>query len=349
MKAIIIILFFLTVLIPSGVKAVDWSRVIDLTGSWSFTVGDDSNWAKPTSKTDDWEKINVPGKWESYYPGYNGYAWYRKEFDIKVMPGNGALTLLLGKIDDVDEVFINGVKVGQTGSFFPDYRSAYDVERSYPIPDGLLKPGKNIIAVRVYDECLEGGMVSGRRIGIYFDNDSELVCLDLSGSWKFSVYRQRDFYKKEFDDKNWAEINVPGKWESQGYPSHNGYGWYRKQFILPSSMNNGTYYLVLGKIDDLDKVYLNGKLIGRTEDLPKYLEYNKSLAWQFYRAYPIPKGLLQRSNILAVEVYDNSGDGGIYEGPVGLADLVEAQALLYRKVENENNNVFWSVLKYIFD
>jgi sialate O-acetylesterase len=338
-----------TVLSPSELRAVDWSRVVNLEGSWFFTVGDDPNWAKPQVKTDDWDKIQVPGPWEGFYPGYNGFAWYRREFDVSVIPGNGQLTLFLGRIDDVDEVFVNGVKVGQTGTFLPEFVSAYNIERKYPLQVGLLKPGRNTIAVRVYDQGLEGGIVGGSRIGIFYDNDQELVRFDLSGTWKFSIYRERDFFKPDFNDKEWADIQVPANWEAQGFNNHDGFGWYRKQFIVPATLVNQDLYIVLGRIDDTDRVYLNGKQIGRTESLPMYRESSKSNAWRLYRAYSIPKGLLQRNNVLAVEVHDKYGDGGIYEGPIGRAAPNDAKLLLERKVDVYQFDSFWSVIRYIFD
>lgn len=349
MKTKLCLILLVAALSPIRLKAVDWSQVVDLTGKWLFTVGDDPDWSKPGIKADDWDMISVPGEWERHYPGYNGFAWYRREFDITVLPGNGRLTLFLGKIDDADEVFVNGIKVGQTGSFFPDFKSAYSVERIYQLPVGLLKPGRNLIAVRVYDELLDGGLLGGQRIGIYYDNDIDLLAFDLSGSWKFSIYRERNYYQEQFDDKNWSDVQVPGCWEDQGFKSHDGYGWYRKQFILPPNKLGEAYYLVLGRIDDNDKVYLNGRQLGRTEDLPQYYEYDKSLSWLLYRAYPIPEGVLKRINTIAVEVYDHGGDGGIYEGPIGLATPADAKELLGRHIESNYSQSFWSIFRYIFD
>jgi hypothetical protein len=347
-RIILILMVLTTVLSPLRLKAVDWSRVVDLEGSWYFTVGDNPSWSDPGVSTDDWDQIPVPCKWEEYYEGYNGYAWYRRNFEVKAFPPSNNLVLFMGQIDDVDEVFVNGVKVGQTGSFFPNYKSAWNVQRKYELPNGLLKQGKNTIAVRVYDEGLDGG-IRGGRIGIYFDNDVNLLSFNLSGKWKFSPYRERNCTSEKFDDSQWPEINVPGKWETQGYPGYDGYAWYRKKFTLPSDMQNQRLYIVLGKIDDMDKVYINGELIGQTEDLKRYREYNRSNSWRMYRAYPIPQGVLKEQNTIVVQVYDKYGDGGIYEGPVGLAQPEDARALLERETDDNSFNNFWSIIDYIFN
>jgi hypothetical protein len=331
-KILVIALF----VIPVSLKATDWSCVVNLSGSWYFSVGDDQTWASPKTDITEWDKIYVPGNWEEYYKGYNGYAWYRKNFDMHSYPEKGTLSLLLGKIDDVDEVFINGVKVGQTGGFFPNYHSAFDIDRIYKLPDGLLKPSGNVIAVRVYDEGQDGGIVSGNEIGIYYDNDNSLLSLDLSGNWKFSTYREPDVTEKSFDDDNWKTIMVPSSWESQGYTNHDGYGWYRKEFTFPQNKVREDLYLSMGKIDDLDKVYFNGKLIGRTEDLDCYNRFSRSDAWRMYRLYRIPEHLIEANNVIVVEVYDYQQRGGIYEGPIGLISHKNAH-----EIQERNEDEYW--------
>jgi hypothetical protein len=334
---IIKILPSLLLLLPVTLKAADWSCVANLSGSWYFSVGDDPQWANPQTNVSSWDKIYVPGEWEEYYKGYNGYGWYRKNFDIRSFPKDEEkLVLLLGKIDDVDEVFVNGTKVGQTGTFFPDYQTAYDIDRQYALPKGLLKTTGNTIAVRVYDEGNQGGIVSGDKIGIYYDNDNALLSLDLSGDWKFSTYREPDIQGINFDDSSWKTIKVPASWETQGYASYDGYGFYRKVFTMPQSFKDDDLYLSLGKIDDTDRVYFNGKLIGRTEDLESYNRFTRSNAWRMFRIYRIPSHLIKANNVIVVEVHDYQQRGGIYEGPIGIANRKNAHTLL-----EQNEDEFW--------
>jgi len=58
--------------------------------------------------------------------------------------------LHLGTIDDDDDTYVNLVKVGAT--------KGYNVARNYDIPVGVLKAGKNIIAVLVHDSGGGGGI-----------------------------------------------------------------------------------------------------------------------------------------------------------------------------------------------
>jgi hypothetical protein len=67
------------------------------------------------------------------------------------------LKLSLGAIDDYDETYFNGVRVGGYGRETPQ---SYAVQREYTIPANLIKPGKNVIAVRVWDVYGGGGLTS---------------------------------------------------------------------------------------------------------------------------------------------------------------------------------------------
>ena len=72
------------------------------------------------------------------------------------------MTIVCGKIDDFDEVFINGTKVGETndGRRIGSSRSFSEL-RIYEIPNGLLKRGQNTVAVRVEDIGDNGGIYEG--------------------------------------------------------------------------------------------------------------------------------------------------------------------------------------------
>ena len=58
--------------------------------------------------------------------------------------------LELSKIDDDDITYVNGIKIGSTNQ--------WDAKRKYTIPAGILKEGKNVIAVRVVDNGGGGGI-----------------------------------------------------------------------------------------------------------------------------------------------------------------------------------------------
>lgn len=145
---------------------------VPLTGPWRFHTGDDAAFAAKDYDDSAWESIRVPATWErAGHPGYDGTAWYRTRFSLPIPSPErtgGRLDLPvwleLGRLDDVDETFVNGVKVGQRGDFPPAYRSEWQTFRSYPLPGDLLEwGGENVVAIRVFDGGGDGGFWSVRR------------------------------------------------------------------------------------------------------------------------------------------------------------------------------------------
>ena len=294
---------------------------IGLNKDWRFSIGDNATWASPAYSDMKWEKIKVPAKWENEgFNGYDGYAWYRVHFDGRLLNTQEAYVLMPGFIDDVDETYLNGTVIGKSGTFPPRFRTAYLFNRSYYIPRELINfNGDNLIAIRVYDETLDGGIIAGNP-GIYAHKQSDVLIQHFYGSWKFRISKTGDFSDPEYYDTNWENIIVPSFWDNQGYRSFDGIAWYRKSFQLDFVPDrNKKYYLVLGKIDDFDVTYLNGVKIGETNDGRRFGE---SESFNQIRIYPIPAGVLnaRNKNVLSVKVTDIGKDGGIYTGPLGIVE-----------------------------
>lgn len=135
--------------------------------SWKEISFDDSAW--PTMK--------VPGYWENQPVGnIDGIIWFRKTFHLSAEETGKEAVLEIAKIDDNDETYVNGVKVGGI--------NRYSDSRQYTIPGGVLKQGKNVIAVRIEDTGAGGG--------IYGDASTvRITILDkvypLAGLWPFRV------------------------------------------------------------------------------------------------------------------------------------------------------------------
>jgi sialate O-acetylesterase len=294
---------------------------VNLRGSWRFQIGDDASYASPELNDSDWDRMRVPGNWEQRgYRDYDGYAWYRTRFKIGKNLEEKSLFLNLGRIDDVDRVYLNGKLIGGRGQFFPEYRSAYNVPRRYAIPKSLLRFGEeNVLAVQVYDDEQDGGIVSGR-IGIESES-SQKAALDLTGDWKFSEGDDSSWSEAGINDSDWDTVTVPMTWESQGYPDLDGFAWYRVHVTIPRSMSADKLMLVLGAVDDVDQVFLNGKRIGQTGMFPP--ERHGKSNQKYYdreRRYNLPADQIKwdGDNVLAVRVYDADGEGGIFQGPVGI-------------------------------
>jgi hypothetical protein len=155
----------------------------DLTTGWlgeadPDSVGEEEGWFQAEYDDSDWQPIAVPATYESQRPdleNYDGVFWYRRRFDLGVVPEGLDLILLMGAADDEDWTYLNGQLIGKvTAETHPD--NHWNVERRYPIPPGLLKPEGNVLAVRVRDTYLSGGIVRGP------------VAIQAPGRWNESYY-----------------------------------------------------------------------------------------------------------------------------------------------------------------
>lgn len=329
----------------------DLRVLMDLRGRWKLEVGDDPAWSRPGYNDANWALVTVPAQWENQgFPGYDGYAWYRKSFQAPANWTGKRLFLEMGYIDDVDEVYLNGHLIGFQGIFPPHYSSMYGAFRRYYIPAHALKPGdRNVIAVRVYDGELGGGIVRGN-VGVVEDRDPLVVDQSLEGEWKLQPGDDIEWKEIHVAEQGWKPARVPGYWEGQGLSGYDGVAWYRHTFMVDPGLLHERLILMLGKIDDFDEVYLNGERIGRTGTITGSGKGSgPDDAYLQWRAYTIPSGLLkQGQNTLAVRVFDRYFHGGIYEGPVGLVRRDTYLAWKPRSTRGDRSNNPFRWLEWLF-
>ena len=132
-------------------------------GVWRFKPGDDPAWKEPDLDDADWQEVALPAAWEDHsgYVQDNAYGWFRRRIAIPAHLRGKTLALDLGKIDDVDETFLNGVRIGGTGTFPPAFASAWDRTRRYTVDPALVRgDGRDVVAVRVFDGAGRGGDIA---------------------------------------------------------------------------------------------------------------------------------------------------------------------------------------------
>lgn len=145
--------------------------------------------------------------------------------------------------------------------------------------------------------------------------------LQLPEQWKFHAGDSSAWSSPGFDDSQWVDIDPLSNWESQMMPDYDGFGWYRVKVFIPAKYQEkakkyGGLMLSLGKIDDVDMTWFNGRVIGATGSFaPDY-----TTAWDQNRLYAVPmeEVLWDQYNSIAVRVFDSTGGGGLYGGPVEL-------------------------------
>lgn len=132
-------------------------------------------WNQPDIDDSDWGTMLMPGTWRENGVNVRGTVWMRKDFEIpEAMAGRHA-KLSMGTLVHNDQVYVNGVFVGSTGYEYPP--------RRYQIPAGVLREGKNTIAVRLNAPAGNGEFIKDKPYKIIADAAE----IDLTGEWKYKV------------------------------------------------------------------------------------------------------------------------------------------------------------------
>jgi sialate O-acetylesterase len=153
-------------------------------------VGEGKGWASPDFDDDGWPVMPVPGPWQSRGLDFNGVVWFRKTIDIPSAWAGHDLVLSLGAIDDFDHTYFNGSLAGAHPKGTP---GAYRIPRHYQVSGARVRPGKNVIAVRVFDHFGEGGLLGPAAEMFLETKDVAGGHLPLSGGWRYAVERRIPF------------------------------------------------------------------------------------------------------------------------------------------------------------
>jgi len=115
-----------------------------------------ATWSLGNFDYTDWETTELPRRIDhGSLNGLDGVVWYKRNIDVAASAVNQPVVLSLGKIKDISQVYINGVKVGE-------HDKDFNQERSYYIPANTLKPGNNNITVRIENIAGNGGFLSDK-------------------------------------------------------------------------------------------------------------------------------------------------------------------------------------------
>lgn len=158
-KTLTLIAAWLGCLLPAaaqGVVSVNEGR---------FQKGDNPAWSQAAFDDSGWQVLSLDKDWNQQgVRNANGYGWYRIHVVIPSSLKKGMtdkVLLDLGPIDDTDETWLNGKRVGKTGSNPEDpagYIGEYSTPRHYVVDPKLVKwDRENVIAVRVYNGGDPGG------------------------------------------------------------------------------------------------------------------------------------------------------------------------------------------------
>ena len=114
-----------------------------------------------------------------------GSVWLRQHITIDKQHAGKPARLLLGTLFDRDVTYLNGKQIGQTGYQYPP--------RRYDIPEGMLKEGDNVIAIRFINKFGAVHFIPEKPYMLCFGDDRfsqnpmPKDVQPLSGLWKMKV------------------------------------------------------------------------------------------------------------------------------------------------------------------
>jgi sialate O-acetylesterase len=140
-----------------------------------YDVGQNENWAASDLDDSQWKTVTVPGGFaELGVPESPALVWFRKEVTLADSLPSGRSLIFMGSIQRMDTVYINGTPAG--GSAWVEN------PRVYPLHDGVLKPGRNVIAIRVLKTEPHGGFL-GKPEDLHLTL-GDRTSIPLGGEWK---------------------------------------------------------------------------------------------------------------------------------------------------------------------
>ena len=157
-----------------------------------------------------------------------------------------------------------------------------------------------------------------RQLSISDDPSRSRYFRSLNGHWKFNWVRDPsdrpiDFFRTDFDDVDWSDIDVPSNWELNGYgvpiylnhpyefsydpdppripEGYNPVGSYRKEFTIPSGWEGRDIIIHFGAVKSAFFIWVNGHQVGYSQGSKLPAEFD------------ITEYVKTGNNLVALEVY----------------------------------------------
>jgi sialate O-acetylesterase len=289
-------------------------------------------WFDSSYIPEDWHKFWLPGYWEDQgVKGLNGIVWFRKEIDVPESMAGKETKLFVGRIVDADMTYVNGRQVGNVTYQYPP--------RRYNLPAGLLKPGRNIIVVKVTSTAGKGGFVPDKP---YYLTDSRDT-IDLRGQWLYKVGQVFDPVPAPSVQTITMQNEPTGLYNTMVAPEINytirGFLWYQGE--TNSGRPKEYQQLLTALINDWRSKWQQGALPFLYVQLPNFMEVKYSPSesqWAELRFSQL-KTLSVPNTAMAVTI-----DAGEWNDihPLQKKVVGERLALAARKLSYGENDIVFS-------
>jgi putative heme-binding domain-containing protein len=178
-----------------------------------------------------WHRLEIPEAWRKVPGGdlkpVDGYSWYRALVKVPSEWKGDRLTLFAEALDDARISYVNGVRVGATGTFPPQFRSGLGEKGRYDIDGDLIVAGDfNTVAIRVFQNDPRPNFSVAPPVLL---NESKNQAIRLEGHWQY----------RPGDDTAWSKA-TPNEFEVDASRPNAGEG----------ARSKG----VFARVDDVDDV-----------------------------------------------------------------------------------------------
>ena len=170
--------------------------------------------------------------------------------------------------------------------------------------------------------------------------------IDISKNWRFAPDQNNKgmsekWFATTFDDSKWDTVSAGKKWEEQGYPDIDGYGWYRKTVDIPADWNGRDVWIKFAAVNDAYDLFLNGKHMSyfgtaniTFADKPSFTKVTSEINYG-------------GKNLITVRVNDWGNSGGLWRLPA-IMTTNKAETELFKPLsetpfnpEKEDYELFW--------
>ncbi|HUH19034.1 sialate O-acetylesterase [Albibacterium sp.] len=228
-------------------------------------------WTDPNYVPQNWHKFWMPGYWaDQGVKDLHGTLYFRKEIEVPASMTGVPAKLFLGRIIDADSAFVNGEFVGNITYQYPP--------RRYNVRAGLLKPGKNIIVVKVTNTAGKGGFVPDKNYSLNANGQQ----IDLRGEWIYQVGQVQKPFNRNNSTRSYrpliAQDEPTGLYNTMTAPAINyrikGFLWYQGETNSGRPKEYGK--LLPALIADWRSKWGQGDLPFIYAQLPNFMEVNYS-------------------------------------------------------------------------
>jgi len=196
-------------------------------------------WTDTSYVPANWHRFWMPGYWaDQGVKGLHGILYFRKEIAVPVSMTGMPAKLFLGCIVDADSTFVNGKFAGNITYQYPP--------RRYVLPVGFLKPGKNVIVIKVTNTGGKGGFVPDKNYSLNANGQR----IDLRGDWTYQVARVIDPVVDSTASDEWIMKNsITGLYNTMVAPAIHyaikGFLWNQGESNCSNPENYGKYLIAL--------------------------------------------------------------------------------------------------------